>query len=215
MVTSTYPAIKPLTFRHLPQALDIVAQRSLALEIGSIMMLAPPFTPTMPKTGKPFSVAMTNCGPLGWVSDKDRGYRYQATHPVTGVAWPAIPQVLLDLWRTLSNFTGDPEACLINYYGGKAKMGSHQDRDEADLTAPVLSVSLGDDAVFHVGGTRRTDPKTRVTLRSGDVLLLEGASRLAYHGIDRVLPDTSLLLVQGGRINLTLRRVTRVEGGTR
>lgn len=209
MVYSTSASLKPLTFRHLPQALDVAAQRSLADEIGSIMVAAPPFTPTMPKTGKPFSVAMTNCGPLGWVSDKERGYRYQETHPITGAPWPAMPQALLDLWRALAGFPGDPEACLINFYGGKAKMGSHQDRDELDLTAPVLSVSLGDDAVFHVGGTKRTDPKTRVTLRSGDVLLLEGASRLAYHGIDRVLPDTSLLLPQGGRINLTLRRVTR------
>lgn len=209
MVSTTSASIKPLTFRHLPLALDAAAQRSLADEIGRIMVAAPPFTPTMPKTGKPFSVAMTNCGPLGWVSDKDRGYRYQATHPVTGEPWPAIPQALLDLWRSLSQFPGDPEACLINFYGGKAKMGSHQDRDEAELAAPVLSVSLGDDAVFHVGGTKRTDTKTRVTLRSGDVLLLEGPSRLAYHGIDRVLSDTSLLLPQGGRINLTLRRVTR------
>ncbi len=208
MVYSTSASLKPLTFRHLPQALDVAAQRSLADEIGSIMVAAPPFTPTMPKTGKPFSVAMTNCGPLGWVSDKERGYRYQETHPITGAPWPAMPQALLDLWRALAGFPGDPEACLINFYGGKAKMGSHQDRDELDLTAPVLSVSLGDDAVFHVGGTKRTDPKTRVTLRSGDVLLLEGASRLAYHGIDRVLPDTSLLLPQGGRIKLTLRRVT-------
>ena len=201
-------ARKPLTFRHLPEALDTAAQHALRAEIGVILGAAPPFQPTMPRTGTPFSVRMSNCGPLGWVSDKAGGYRYQATHPVTGLPWPAMPEVLLALWRDVAHCPAPPEACLINLYEGKAKMGAHQDRDEADFSAPVLSVSLGDDAVFHVGGPKRTDPKVRVTLRSGDVLLLEGASRLAFHGIDRVLPGTSLLLPEGGRINLTLRRVT-------
>ena len=177
-------------------------------EIVNILLAAPPFRPAMPRTGKPFSVEMSNCGPLGWVSDKDRGYRYQPCHPVSGRSWPPIPQILLDLWRREARYPADPEACLINLYNGSARMGSHQDRDEGDFTAPVLSVSLGDDAVFHVGGTKRTDPKRRITLRSGDVLLLEGESRLAFHGIDRLKPGTSLLLPQGGRINLTLRRVT-------
>ena len=164
----------------------------------------------MPRTGTPFSVEMSNCGALGWVSDMAGGYRYQATHPVTGKPWPPMPEVLLALWRNVARCPVPPEACLINLYHAKAKMGAHQDRDEADFSAPVVSVSLGDDAVFHVGGLKRTDPKVRVTLRSGDVLVLEGASRLAFHGIDRVLPGTSLLLPQKGRINLTLRRVTAV-----
>ena len=202
---------KPLTFRHLPEALDAKQQTALAHEIFAILTAAPPFQPTMPRTGKPFSVRMSNCGPLGWVSDKERGYRYQATHPVTGLPWPPMPEILLDLWRKVAQCPALPEACLINLYEKKAKMGAHQDRDEADFSAPVLSVSLGDDAVFHVGGTTRSDPKVRVTLKSGDVLLLEGESRLAFHGIDRVLPDTSLLLPEGGRINLTLRRVTAVK----
>jgi alkylated DNA repair protein (DNA oxidative demethylase) len=201
---------KPLTFRHLPLALDAAAQAALRDAILEVLAVAPPFQPTMPRTGKPFSVQMSNCGPLGWVSDKAGGYRYQATHPDTGRPWPAMPEALLALWREVARCPALPEACLINLYDGKAKMGAHQDRDEADFTAPVLSVSLGDDAVFHVGGLKRTDPKVRVTLRSGDVLVLEGESRLAFHGIDRVLPDTSLLLPAGGRINLTLRRVTKV-----
>jgi DNA oxidative demethylase len=201
---------KPLTFRHLPLALDASAQAALRDAILAVLNVAPPFQPTMPRTGKPFSVRMSNCGPLGWVSDKAGGYRYQATHPETGQPWPAMPDALLALWRDVARCPAPPEACLINLYDGTAKMGAHQDRDEADFTAPVLSVSLGDDAVFHVGGLRRTDPKLRVTLRSGDVLVLEGESRLAFHGIDRVLPDTSLLLPAGGRINLTLRRVTKV-----
>ena len=208
--TMSSDARKPLTFRHLPEALDLAAQRALRDAIGEILRAAPPFQPTMPRTGTPFSVRMSNCGPLGWVSDKDRGYRYQPAHPATGLPWPAMPEALLKLWREHARCPALPEACLINLYEGKAKMGAHQDRDEADFSAPVLSVSLGDDAVFHVGGPKRTDPKVRVTLRSGDVLVLEGPSRLAFHGIDRVLPGTSLLLPDGGRINLTLRRVTPV-----
>ena len=199
---------KPLTFRHLPRALDHCAQAGLHDEIQQILRAAPPFRPVMPRTGKPFSVEMSNCGPLGWVSDKIGGYRYQPTHPLTDQPWPAMPRMLMDLWREVAGCALPPEACLINIYSGSAKMGAHQDRDEANFSAPVVSVSLGDDAVFHVGGTKRTDPKQRVTLRSGDVLVLEGESRLAFHGIDRVLPGTSQLLPAGGRINLTLRRVT-------
>jgi DNA oxidative demethylase len=197
-----------MAFRHLPAFLDAAAQAALRDEIRAIVTHAPLFTPTMPRTGKPFSVRMSNCGPLGWVSDKARGYRYQATHPETGKPWPAMPQRLLTLWRDLAGYAAPPEACLINFYSDGTKMGSHQDRDEQAFDAPVLSVSLGDEATFHVGGLTRSDPKTRVKLRSGDVLLLEGESRLAFHGIDKVFPGTSLLLKDGGRINLTLRRVT-------
>lgn len=196
------------TFRHLPGHLDASRQRHLLREIQAVLAAAPLFQPTMPRTGKAFSVRMSNCGPLGWVSDKDGGYRYQAMHPVTGEPWPETPHLLMDLWRDLTGYPHPSEACLINFYAGGTKMGAHVDRDEADRAAPVLSVSLGDSAVFHVGGLRRGDPKTRVTLASGDVLLLEGPSRFAYHGIDRILPGTSSLIPDGGRINLTLRRVT-------
>lgn len=195
-------------FRYLPGHIGLNAQRELLAAIRLVLAQAPLFQPVMPRTGKAFSVRMGNCGPLGWVSDKDGGYRYQAVHPETGLPWPAMPGMLTDLWRDLTGYRAPPEACLINYYPGGAKMGSHVDRDEADRAAPVLSVSLGDSAVFHVGGLKRTDPKTRVTLRSGDVLILEGPSRFAHHGIDRILPGTSDLLAEGGRINLTLRRVT-------
>lgn len=198
----------PRTFRHLPGALSTAEQQTLLSEIDACLAVAPRFTPTMPRTGKPFSVAMSNAGPLGWVSDRERGYRYQATHPMTGKPWPPIPATLLGLWKTFADYPFAPEACLINFYVTGAKMGSHVDRDEQDRLAPVLSVSLGDDAVFHVGGTERGGRKDRVTLKSGDVLLLEGPSRFAYHGIDRVLAGTSTLIPGGGRINLTLRRVT-------
>jgi alkylated DNA repair protein (DNA oxidative demethylase) len=194
---------------YFPQRLDRAAQSALLTEIRRIIAEAPLFTPTMPRSGTPMSVRMMNCGPLGWVTDKQRGYRYQPTHPVTGKPWPPIPQVLLDLWDEVFGYPSPPEACLINYYAGAAKMGLHQDKDEEDFAAPVVSVSLGDTAVFRVGGRSRKDPTRVLELKSGDVVVLGGEDRLAYHGIDRILPGTSDLLAEGGRFNLTLRRVTK------
>jgi DNA oxidative demethylase len=197
--------------QYYPQALDEAAQRALLAEIRNIIAAAPLYTPTMPRSGKPMSVRMTNAGPLGWVTDKERGYRYQATHPVTGKPWPAIPPMLLDLWNTISGYPHPPQACLVNYYAGAAKMGLHQDKDEDDFAAPVLSISLGDTGVFRVGGTGRKDPTQRFELKSGDVFVLSGAGRLSYHGIDRILPGSSDLLEEGGRFNVTLRRVTKAR----
>jgi alkylated DNA repair protein (DNA oxidative demethylase) len=195
-------------FRHLSGYLDRRRQSALADLIGAVVAAAPLYLPTMPRTGKPFSVRMTNCGPLGWVSDKTGGYRYQATHPVTGRPWPAMPSMLLDLWADVARYPAPPEACLVNLYGPAAKMGSHRDEDEQDAAAPVVSISLGDDATFHIGGLERAGAKQRLVLRSGDVVVLGGAARMAYHGVDRIHPGTSSLLPQGGRLNLTLRRVT-------
>ncbi len=194
---------------YFPQRLDRAAQGALLTEIRRIIAEAPLFTPTMPRSGKPMSVRMTNCGPLGWVTDKERGYRYQPTHPVTGKPWPKMPQVLLDLWNEVSGYPAPPEACLINYYAGAAKMGLHQDKDEEDFVAPVLSVSLGDTGIFRVGGKSRKDATQTIELKSGDVVVLGGEDRLAHHGIDRIFPGTSDLLAEGGRFNLTLRRVTK------
>ncbi len=162
----------------------------------------------MPRSGRPLSVRMCNLGPLGWVSDR-AGYRYQPHHPDTGRPWPPLPRALLDLWQAEAGYPHPPEACLVNLYRDGARMGLHQDRDERDLAAPVLSVSLGDDALFRVGGRGRRDPTRSFVLRSGDVVVLGGEARLAFHGVDRTLPGTSPLLSGGGRINLTLRRVTR------
>jgi alkylated DNA repair protein (DNA oxidative demethylase) len=195
--------------KYFPQKFDLGAQSALLGEIRRIMVEAPLYTPTMPRSGTPMSVRMTNCGPLGWVTDKERGYRYQATHPETGKPWPAMPQMLLDLWREVGDYPFPPEACLVNYYAGSAKMGLHLDRDEEDFAAPVLSVSLGDTGVFRVGGRSRKDPTRKFELRSGDVVALDGEDRLAFHGIDRILPGTSKLLPEGGRFNLTLRRVSK------
>jgi alkylated DNA repair protein (DNA oxidative demethylase) len=198
----------PMGFRHITGHFSPAAQASLLAAVRAVVADAPLYVPAMPRTGRPLSVRMTNCGPLGWVTDREGGYRYQAFHPATGAAWPPIPPQLLALWHDISGYPAPPEACLVNYYAASARLGSHVDADEADIVAPVVSVSLGDDAVFHVGGLRRGDPKTRVVLRSGDVVVLGGEARLAYHGVDRIISDTSTLLAEGGRINLTLRRVT-------
>ena len=194
--------------RYLPGHLALPEQRQLVEDLRLAVAAAPLFTPVMPRTGRPFSVRMTNLGSLGWVSDR-AGYRYQPLHPDTGQPWPAIPGVLLALWRTVSGYSHDPEACLVNFYSGGARMGLHRDEDEDDFTAPVLSVSLGDTAIFRIGGPERGVKTGTLKLNSGDVLVMGGPSRLCYHGIDRVLTGTSTLLKDGGRINLTLRRVTK------
>src|SRR5688572_6190837 len=155
--------------RIVPGYLDRAAQAALLAAVRIALDRAPLYTPRMPKTGKPMSVRMTNCGPLGWVTDRERGYRYQATHPVTGKPWPAMPRILLELWEEVAGYPHPPEACLVNYYAGAAKMGLHQDRDEEDFAAPVLSVSLGDTGVFRVGGRSRKDPTQKFDLNSGDV----------------------------------------------
>ncbi|MGR6467444.1 alpha-ketoglutarate-dependent dioxygenase AlkB family protein [Rhizobium sp. PAMB 3182] len=199
--------VLPKGIRHIPSYLDRERQEAVLEEIRAVVAEAPLFVPTMPKTGKPMSVRMTNCGPLGWVTDKERGYRYQPTHPATGKPWPAMPQVLLDIWSELSGYAQEPEACLVNYYTDDAKMGLHQDRDEKDLSAPVLSLSLGNACLFRVGGKNRNDRTVSFRLESGDAVIIGGEGRLNFHGVDRIYPDTSGLLKNGGRINLTMRRV--------
>ena len=200
-------------FQHLQHYCSAAAQQDLLDEVRRAIAEAPLYTPTMPRSGRPMSVRMTNCGSLGWVTDKAGGYRYQSTHPITGVAWPLMPRPLLELWRELAGVNLLPEACLVNYYGAAAKLGLHQDMDEEERSAPVISVSLGDDAWFRVGGLMRTDPTERILLTSGDVVVLGGEARMAFHGVDRILAGTSDLLTKnsgfdGGRINLTLRRVS-------
>jgi DNA oxidative demethylase len=194
--------------RYLPEFLDRSAQKQVLLDLRQALEQAPLVTPVMPKTAKPFSVRMSNVGPLGWSSDKS-GYRYQATHPATGLPWPAIPESILAIWTKVSNYAHPPQSCLVNFYAGDAKMGLHQDRDEEDFSAPVVSISLGDTAIFRVGGITRGGKTKSLKLASGDVLILEGPTRLAFHGIDRIIGGSSTLLKDGGRINLTMRRVTK------
>lgn len=200
--------VLPKGIRHIPGFLDRPRQEALVENIRAIVADAPLYVPVMPRTGKPMSVRMTNCGSLGWVTDKERGYRYQPMHPVTGKPWPAIPDALLDIWRTVSGSSKEPEACLVNFYADDARMGLHQDRDEKDLETPVVSISLGDSCLFRVGNTERSGGTLSFKLSSGDIVVLGGEGRLAFHGVDKIYPNTSTLLKKGGRINLTLRRVT-------
>jgi alkylated DNA repair protein (DNA oxidative demethylase) len=201
-------------FVHRPYW-DADDQRRALAAIRAVAEAAPFYAPAMPRTGKAFSVRMTNCGSLGWVSDRDGGYRYQATHPVTGRPWPPIPEMVLEVWDAVSGYPHPPEACLVNYYAPGARLGLHQDSDEQDFAAPVVSLSLGDDCRFRLGGTTRGGPTRALRLMSGDVAVLGGASRLAFHGVDRIYPGTSTLIrdwfPEGGRINLTLRRVTKAR----
>lgn len=198
--------------RILPGFLGPARQRAVLAAAQDVMAAAPLYQPVLPKSGKPFSVKMTNCGPLGWVSDQAGGYRYQKTHPETGAPWPAVPETLEALWREVSGYPHPFEACLINHYPPGSRMGLHQDRDEAARDAPVVSVSLGDTCVFRIGGLQRNDPTRSVKLTSGDVVVLGGDARLVFHGVDRIIAGTSRLLAEAGlgegRVNITLRRVT-------
>ena len=196
-------------FRLLPGWFDRAGQAALVQAVLERLDRAPLYTPSMPRTGKPLSVRMSNFGPLGWISDK-AGYRYEPAHPVTGDPWPDMPPALVKLWDAVANWPDPPQACLVNFYGPDARLGLHVDADEDAEFAPVVSVSLGDRARFRLGGPDRKDPTRSIILSSGDVVVLGGAARRFHHGIDRIYAGTSTLLPQNytpGRINLTLRRV--------
>jgi alkylated DNA repair protein (DNA oxidative demethylase) len=195
--------------RVLPGWLARSAQDALAQAVLALLADAPAVAPQT-RFG-PMSVRMTSAGDFGWVADR-RGYRYEPVHPLTGRPWPPIPPLARDVWDAVVPGARAPECCLVNLYDHAARMGLHQDRDEQDLAAPVVSVSLGDDALFRLGGLTRSAPTRSMVLRSGDVVVLGGDSRLRFHGVDRILPGTSDLMPGGGRINLTLRRVTLPAG---
>lgn len=192
----------------LPDALGPEAQQRMLAELQAVIAAAPLYVPTMPRTGQPMSVRMTNAGPLGWVTDRAGGYRYQPLHPKTGLPWPPIPASVLELWEAYAACPHPPEACLVNVYDGKARMGLHRDMDEEELAAPVVSISLGDTAVFRIGGPARGDASRSLKLASGAVVVLGGAARSCFHGVDRVIAGSSRQVPGGGRINVTLRRVT-------
>src|SRR4051794_24936153 len=192
-----------------PGYLDRSAQEEMFAAVRAVIAAARLYVPRMPRSGQPMSVRMTNCGALGWVTDAERGYRYQETHPETGAVWPPLPDIILRAWRDLAGYPHPPEACLVNFYAADARMGLHQDKDEQDFAAPVVSLSLGATCLFRVGGCKRSDPTAAVRLSSSDAVVLGGTGRFAFHGVDRILPGTSTLLPEGGRINLTLRRGAR------
>ncbi len=184
--------------------LDTAAQVALVEDVRGILQAAPLVTPVTPG-GRQMTVRMSNAGRLGWVTDR-QGYRYAPAHP-SGQPWPAIPDSVLAIWRAVAGAVREPDCCLVNWYGAGAKMGLHQDKDEGDFRHPVLSISLGDEALFRVGGVDRAEGTQSLWLRSGDVVVMGGAARLAWHGVDRVRHGSSRLLPQGGRINLTCRVV--------
>ncbi len=207
----------PDGFHFLGGYLDESAQLSLVQDIGRVLQDAPLFQQRMPRTGEPLSVRMSNAGEYGWVTDREGGYRYQKTHPMTAKPWPPIPSRLLDLWAELTDDEREPNLCLINFYDGNARLGLHQDRGESSLEAPVVSISLGNDASFVLGGLSRKDPTRRLSLHSGDIVWFGGSSRLIFHGVEGIQPGHSKLLQEigfsSGRINLTLRRINAAVGG--
>ena len=184
-------------FRLLPGFLDRPGQSAMAEAVREVIRAAPLVRPVTP-WGKPMSVRMTSAGRLGWVIERGK-YRYAARHPETGTPWPQIPDSVLEVWRAVSGWDGDPDCCLVNWYGERARMGLHRDADEgeAGFAAPVVSISLGDPARFRIGGTSRKDPTESVVLNSGDVVVIGGPARLAYHGVDRVLFGVDDLLLDG------------------
>lgn len=199
----------PEGFAHYPLYFSAAEQAELIEAVKTGVTQAPFFQPSMPRTGTPLSVVMSNFGPLGWVTDKERGYRYEASHPKTRAPWPKLPEALAQLWEKVGDYSAPPQACLINWYraDNNAKMGLHVDSDEQDVRAPVVSVSLGDPAMFRIGGPKRGGPTQGLKLFSGDVVVLGGAARQCYHGVSKVYYGESALVPRGGRINLTMRRV--------
>lgn len=199
----------PKGFAHYPLYFSPVQQRELVEAVKIGVAQAPFFQPTMPRTGAPLSVVMSNFGSLGWVTDKEKGYRYEPSHPKTGGPWPPLPDLLGQLWDDVTNYPLRPEATLINWYkeDKASKMGMHVDNDENDLKAPVVSVSLGDPAMFRIGGPKRGGKTQGVKLFSGDVVVLADEARLCHHGVSKVYYGESALVPRGGRINLTMRRV--------
>lgn len=180
------------------------AQRAMVEDLRAVIRAAPLFSPMTPY-GRPMRVRMSSAGRYGWFSDRG-GYRYEPRHP-SGGAWPPIPDSILAVWDQVTGLARRPDCCLINFYDAEARMGLHQDKDEADFGFPVVSISLGDDALFRIGNLTRGGSTESLWLRSGDVVVMGGAARLIYHGVDRIKPGTSTLLPKGGRINLTLRVV--------
>lgn len=185
----------------------LVNEVALLNALDNILMQAP-WRHMITPGGQRMSVAMTNAGRLGWLSDR-RGYRYESNDPLTGQAWPAIPPAFLRLASAAAAAAGfadfEPDACLINRYEVGTRLSLHQDRDERDFVHPIVSVSLGIPAVFQFGGLQRADRPQRVPLAHGDVIVWGGPARLRYHGVLPVKPAHHATLGDC-RINLTLRR---------
>ena len=187
----------------------VVAEAPVLLQEVERLAQSAPFRHLIVPGGHTMSVAMTNCGRVGWLSDRT-GYRYDRIDPDTGLAWPAMPAPFIDIATRAAAEAGfpnyDPDACLINRYVPGAKLGLHKDKDEKDPVAPIVSVSLGLPATFLWGGKRRADPARRLPLESGDIAVWGGPARFIYHGV-APLKDGLHPLTGYTRINLTFRKV--------
>lgn len=185
----------------------VLEEARLLAALNEIVALAP-FRYMLTPGGHHMSVAMTNCGSLGWVTDLT-GYRYDALDPESGQPWPPMPEPFLALAEAAATEAGFPafvpDACLINRYEPGAKLSLHQDKDERDLSQPIISVSLGLPAIFVFGGTKRTDKQQHIPLTHGDVVVWGGSARLSYHGV-LSLEEGDHPLVGRYRLNLTLRK---------
>jgi len=186
------------------------AQRRAGALVDAVTKIAAaaPFRNMVTPGGFRMSVAMTNCGRAGWITDR-KGYRYEPTDPMTGQAWPPIPRSFRDLAARAADAAGfpgfAPDACLINRYEPGTRLSLHRDENERDLTAPIVSVSLGLPAVFLFGGNSRSDRPRRIALESGDVVVWGGPDRLVYHGV-APLAEGNDPLTRQCRINLTFRK---------
>ena len=226
LTQETKPVVEPLEMNDLFAAVDreprreelatgaiVLRNAALPMEVALIAALnaivsEAPFRHMVTPGGFTMSVAMTNCGRAGWVTDH-KGYRYDAADPVSGAPWPAMPDIFRELAQNAAGSAGfagfTPDACLINRYEPGARMSLHQDKNERDFHNPIVSVSLGLPATFQFGGLQRTDPVRKIGLRHGDVVVWGGPSRLNYHGI-LALKDGEHAELGRARINLTFRR---------
>ncbi len=213
MVQTALPLAEPAA--RLPEgvifrahALVMKDQTQLWDDVRGIIATAP-LARLRTKGGGQTSAAMTNCGAAGWWSDP-KGYRYVTANPATGASWPAFPPSFLAAVRKIARDSPwpdfAPDACLINFYEPGAKMGLHQDKDERDFAHPIITVCLGDDADFLIGGFSRSDKTQALIVRSGDALIMGGASRMRFHGVRKIYPGTSPLPDVGGRFSLTFRK---------
>jgi alkylated DNA repair protein (DNA oxidative demethylase) len=197
---------------HLPNYFNAAQQQKL-LEIARniAQVNGGMTTPTM-ANGARYNCSQTSCGLVGWLSDR-KGYRYSKINPENNQPFAAMPPELTEIARKLALLVDEPdyrpETCLINFYAAssKSRLGLHQDNTEQNLKPCIISISLGDDCLFSIGGNNRKDPTTDLILRSGDAMILHGKSRLAFHAVKKILPGTSSLLKNHGRLNLTFRQV--------
>lgn len=204
MSEKPHPDLRVRGFEIYRSWLDSDAQAAMVDDLTKVIAAAPLFSPETPY-GKPMSVRMTSTGRFGWFADR-RGYRYIERHP-SGGEWPPIPASVLAVWSAVTGVARLPDCALVNFYAETARMGMHHDKDEADFQWPVVSISLGDQGLFRIGGSSRGGKTDSIWLTSGDVVVMGGDARLTYHDLDRIRTGSSTLLPDGGRINITLRVV--------